>query len=94
MSARWPRASTCRCIHIVERVAYRSLTYLSDRPIPIKLDLWRHVHEQHPELQSSGNELLDEYVLLNVIESFAVEFIKGFVNLMLELGYDSAMEHL
>lgn len=51
-------------------------------------------HEQHPELQSSGNELLDEYVLLNVIESFAVEFIKGFVNLMLELGYDSAMEHL
>jgi hypothetical protein len=47
---------------------------------------------QHPELLRSENEQLEEYVLLSVVEVFAREFIQGFVNLMLELGYDAAMD--
>ena len=38
------------------------------------------------------SEELEEYVLIDVLSDFSKHFVTGFVNLMLELGFDPNMD--
>ena len=52
-------------------------------------DLMQIVSEQF--LNDENNEILDDYIHLNVIEYFCKNFIRGFSKLILDLGFDSVL---